>query len=552
MFGQGSISIVTQSGGVGLQYLNVLASEGLGLAKFASIGNKLDVDENDLLEYLIDDERTDIIVMYLEGITDGRRLMEVARRTSKPILVHKSNIGLLANHIAASHTASLSGDDAVVSAALQQVGIARFSDADTLVNYLKVLPLPRLTDRRLAVLSRSGGHAVIAADACETAGFELTSFPEAFLRDIERHFRAKVIKLTNPLDLGDLFDFDVYTRIIDETLKLDDVDGLVFMHLYVSGKESEMSRALLQKLEEFSFAHGKPVAACVSTDEQELSALRRTLPNPVFTAPQDAVAALALLRDFDHQARPTLELPGGAIDLERARRVIDRASAQRRPVLLHEGLELLEAAGLAVAPYSVVETREEAEVAAEELGQPIVLKLISGEVSHKTDVGGVQLGLEGPEAVRRGFERLEAVARAAGADGPIQALAQPMVEGGMEVILGAKRDATFGPVVLVGAGGIFVEVFNDVALRVLPFDEAEADTMVRQLRAFPLLSGARGRRPRDLVALREATLAVARLVDACPEILELDVNPLMVLPEGDGAVAVDARFVLRHEDSSES
>jgi acetyltransferase len=542
VFQRGSISIISQSGGVGIQYLNVMASENLGLAKFASIGNKLDVDENDLLEYLIDDEQTQIIVMYLEGITDGRRLMEIARRTSKPILLHKSNIGALAQKIAASHTASLSGDDAVVSAALEQVGIARFSDADTLVNYLKVLPLPRIKGNRLAVLSRSGGHAVIAADACEEVGFELTNFPDEFLRQIEGNFRAKVIKLTNPLDLGDLFDFDAYTRIVKQTLELAEVDGLVFMHLYVSAVERELSRAFLGKLEEFSFAQGKPVAACVSTDEEELSALRRALPQPIFTAPQDAVSALALLRDFDHQARPELEVPAGTLDRSAIEAILARCNAEERDPMLDEALEIMGAAGLPIAPFTVVESPWEAAAAAESFDQPIVLKLISRQFSHKTDIGGVKLGLEDPAGARRGYETLVAAARAAGAEGSIRALAQPMIENGMEMILGANLDHTFGPTVLVGAGGIFVEVFGDVAMRVVPFGEAEAAAMLRQLRVWPLLTGARGRRERDVKALEQGVLAIARLVQAFPQIRELDVNPLMVLHEG--ALAVDARLVL--------
>lgn len=546
VFNRGGISIISQSGGVGIQYLNVLASEGLGLAKFASIGNKLDVDECDLLEYLIDDEETRIIVMYLEGIEDGRRLMEIARRTSKPILLHKSNIGALATRIAASHTAAMSGDDAVVSAALEQVGIARFSDSDTLVNYLKVLPLPPLRGKRLAVLSRSGGHAVIAADACEKAGFELTSFPESFLREIEGRLRAKVIKLTNPLDLGDLFDFEAYSHIIDRTLELPEVDGLVFMHLFVSGLETELSEQLFVKLAEASAAHGKPVAACVSTDEEELSALRKSLPQPVFVAPQEAVTAFALLRDFRHDARPEPALAEGPLDRATIRGILDRCAAQARPVLLYEGFELLKAAGIKVAPYTVVESPEEAELAARQLDTegPIVLKLISREVSHKTDIDGVVLGLEGPEGARRGFEKLREAARAAGLTEQVRAVAQPMIEGGMEMILGAKRDLTFGPTVLVGAGGIFVEVFGDFALRVVPFDRDEAEAMVRRLRVYPLLAGARGRRPRDLSALVDGALAIARLMAAFPEIREIDVNPLMVLHEGKGAVAVDARVVI--------
>ncbi len=544
VFARGRVSILSQSGGVGLSYLNVLASENLGLAKFASLGNKLDVNECDLLEVLVDDPDTDIIVLYLEGISDGRRLMDLARRTAKPILMHKSNTGQLAREIAASHTASLSGDDAVVSAALAQVGVARFGDATTLVNYLKMLPLPRLEGDRLAIVSRSGGHAVIAADACEAAGFRLARFPEAFLREIERHFRASVIKLTNPLDLGDLFDFDVYLRIVEETLRLEDVDGVVFLHTYIAALEGERSRELFRRIEELGFKHGKPVAICVATDFEEMAILRRTLPHPVYTEPDDAIHSLRLVRDFRHHARPAPVLPEGRLDQERVRAVLARCRAEGRDPGLGEALEVLRAAGLAVAPSSGVASAEEAVSAAAALGGPVALKLDVAEASHKTDVGGVRLGCQGADAVREAFGALAAAAGRLGARGPVRVEVQRMAEGGREIILGARRDPSFGPVVLVGLGGVFVEVLRDVVMRVVPFEATEADEMIRALQAFPVLQGLRGQAPRDLAALREGLLCVARLVEAFPEIAELDVNPLMLFAEGQGALAVDARILL--------
>ncbi|HOX42008.1 MAG TPA: acetate--CoA ligase family protein [Myxococcota bacterium] len=545
VFARGRVSILSQSGGVGLSYLNVLASENLGLSKFASLGNKLDVDECDLLEVLVDDPDTDIIVLYLEGISDGRRLMDIARRTAKPILVHKSNTGKLAREIAASHTASLSGDDAVVSAALAQVGMARFDDATTLVNYLKMLPLPRLRGDRLAIVSRSGGHAVIAADACEQQGFRLARFPDSFLREIERHFRASVIHLTNPLDLGDLFDFDVYLHILEETLKLPDVDGVVFLHTYIAALESERSRALFRRIEELGFKHGKPLAICVATDFEEMAILRRTLPHPVYTEPDDAIRSLKMVRDFRHHARPApAAMPVGP-DLARAQALFGRCRAEGRAPGLGEALEALRAAGLPVAESRPATSAEEAVAAAASLGGPVALKLDAAEASHKSDVGGVRLGCLGPEAVREGFAALVAAADRAGVRGAprveVQRMAPP---GGRELILGARRDPSFGHVVLVGLGGVFVEVLRDVSMRVVPFDAAEVDEMLRSLKAYPVLTGIRGQAPRDLAALRQCVLALAGLVQACPEIAELDVNPLLLGAEGQGALAVDARIAL--------
>ena len=555
VFARGKVSIVSQSGGVGLSYLNVLASESLGLSKFASIGNKLDVDECDLLEYLIEDEETDIICMYLEGIADGRRLMDIARGSSKPILVHKSNIGQLAKEIAASHTTSLSGDDRMVSAALDQVGIARFDDAHTLVNYLKILPLPRLRGNKLAVLSRSGGHAVIAADVCEKEGFSLVRFPDPFLHEIEKHFRAQVIRLTNPLDLGDLFDFEVYTRIVEETLKLPEVDGVVFLHTYISSLEGKASRALLSKIEELSFQYGKPAVTCVATDQEEMSALRKNLPHPVYTEPEDAIRSLALARDFDHQARPAPRLPDGELDRAAIEAVLSSCRRDGRQALLHESLEILKAAGLVVPEWSLVSTVEEAEEAAKRLdskGFGVAMKLVSAEASHKTDVGGVELGLVGALRVRKAFESMTAAAKELGLPGPVQVLLQPMVEGGMEMILGARRDDTFGPAVLVGLGGIFVEVFKDTALCLVPFDEGESAAMLKRLRAYPLLAGVRGQNPRDIEALRHGLEALGRLMAAFPEIQELDVNPILVGRQGEGAQVVDARIFLGFDEPSVS
>jgi len=201
---RGDVSIVTQSGGVGMSALNLMANEGLGLNKFVSVGNMLNLNAEDMLEYLVTDEGTSLVFVYLESIRDGRRLMEIARKSDKPVLVFKSNIGKLGQNIALSHTASLTSDDKVVEAAFHQAGIVRIRDATTLGNNLKILGLPPMKGKKLGIISRSGGHAVLAADACELSGFDLAEFPESFLREIEKHFRASVIKLTNPLDLGDL------------------------------------------------------------------------------------------------------------------------------------------------------------------------------------------------------------------------------------------------------------------------------------------------------------------------------------------------------------
>ena len=228
----GQVAVIAQSGGVGLMMLNTLAALNLGFSKFASIGNKLDVKETDLLEYLIQDDETGIVYGYLESITDGRKLMEIASRSPKPIVIHKSNLGRSGAVIARSHSASLAGDDRVVDAAFRQSGIIRTREQRETVEILKSFSLPPIRGNRLAIISRSGGHAVMAADAAEEFGFELPPFPEEVMVRVREHSRAHVIDLQNPLDLGDLFDLSLYRELAEMTLARADIDGLIFIHNY--------------------------------------------------------------------------------------------------------------------------------------------------------------------------------------------------------------------------------------------------------------------------------------------------------------------------------
>lgn len=547
VFRKGGISIISQSGGVGLSYLNAMASESLGVAKFASIGNKLDLDENDLLEYMLRDPETDIICMYLEGIQDGKRLMEIARRADKPILIHKSNTGTLGHAIASSHTAALSSDDSVVDAALRQCGVIRIQDQASLVNYLKVLHQPRLEGNRLAILSRSGGHAVIAADACEESGFELTDFDPAFLEEIEKHFRAQVIKLSNPLDLGDLFDYDVYTRIVEKTLQNPSVDGIVFLHTYIAGTEGELSRSLFRRLEELSSTYDKPIAICASTGQDELTQLKKAFPHPVFTTPTDAIKALELLHRYAREHSrplPCPELPPLEADGETVRGILSRCAAEGRDPVLSEAVEIFRAYGIPVAAHREAQTEEEAVEAARSIGYPVAMKIVSGAISHKSDLGGVQLNLKTDRGVRMAYADMLARIRKRLPDAEIHGmLLQPMILEGRELILGARQDRQFGPVVLLGMGGIFVEIFREFALRVAPFDRDDARSMFSELRTARILEGVRGHLPYDREAVVDCLLRLAHLMTDFPEIAEVDVNPMRIFQEGEGCMALDARIV---------
>jgi acetyltransferase len=467
----GEVSLISQSGGVGFSVLNLMTNEGIGLNKFVSVGNMLDITAEDILEYMLDDPGTEVIFLYLESLRDGRRLMDIACRSTKPILVFKSNIGKLGKVIAASHTAALSSDDKVAEAAFKQADIVRVHDATSLLNNLKALRLPAMRGKRLAIVSRSGGHAVVAADSSELSGFELADLPRSFLEEIEKHFRASVIKLTNPLDLGDLFDLDVYGQILERTLQLENVDGVVFLHT-ASEREIQTSRTLLERVIELVKRYDKPVAYYVSTTAAEVNYLRQTYGFPVFTAVVETIRAMEMsYRHYSRmqEIRSAEHTPTFDVNREAVRSLLDHAREEQRDLLLSEAMQVLGYYGIPTAVGVRASSVEEARAAAEQMGYPVAIKVISEQISHKSDVGGVQLNLRNAPAVEEAFEdmlrRIHQFYPDAKIDG---VLVQPMVTGGQELILGGRQDPNFGPVVLIGLGGVFVEVFEEVALRVAP------------------------------------------------------------------------------------
>jgi len=545
---RGDVSMITQSGGVGMSVLNLMANEGLGLNKFVSVGNMLKIDAEDMLEYLITDEGTSLIFMYLESIRDGRRLMEIAKKSPKPVVIFKANIGELGKNIAQSHTASLASDDKIVDAAFHQAGIIRVNSATTVGNNLKILGLPPMKDKNLAIISRSGGHAVIAADATELAGFNLGHFPDSFLREIEGHFRASVIRLTNPLDLGDLFDLNVYAQIVEQTLQLEDVDGIVFLHTSLSESENLTSRRLLDRLIDLVEKYDKPVAYYISTAAEEINYLKQNYDFPVFTQVVETIRALGMSYHYFIQSakiRTKSKTQLYKVDRKSVKEIISKAKTEERDLLISEALQVLEHYGIPTVPSRIAMTVEEAQAAADEIGYPVAMKIVAEQISHKSDVGGVQLNLRTNAAVADAFEdMLEGVHQAypeARLDG---VLVQPMATGGRELILGGRHDPQFGPVVLVGLGGIFVEIFEESQVRVAPLSQRTALEMIQNLRGYQILAGARGHKPIDINSVVETLLRLSQLLVDFPDIKELDINPLRVFHAEEGCSALDARIIL--------
>jgi len=536
---RGPVSVLAQSGGVSITYLILLSEAGLGVNKVVSMGNKADLDEVDYLRYLLDDPGTEIICLYLESITEGRRLIELAATSSKPIIVHKANTALASAGIAFSHTAALANDDRIVDAAIRQANVVRAESFDDAVMLAQGFALPPVRGNNLVVASRSGGHAVIAADAVEANGFRLVPIPDDFLADVQSLGRADVIALTNPLDLGVIFDFDLYGRIVEKCLRVLDPDALLLVHTYSTGPEGEMSRHLARRLRELTRELDKPVALCAFAQQGEVEPLKHETDAPVFTEIEGAVRALAASCDRYRRRARLLPLP--PVPTERPHEV--EGLLKRDGVLTTDAaLGMCALFGLPCAEWAVVEDLESALVAASLIGYPVALKALSPDILHKSDAGAVTLGVGSRDALREEFPAL--LARVRERSGDIRGvLVQRMLSGGREVILGGKRDPSFGPVVMFGLGGVYVEVFEDVAFRLAPLTPEDAETMISEVRASRLLRGVRGGPPADVEAVVESMLAVSRILVECPEVAEIDVNPLLVFERG--VAAVDARVVVR-------
>ena len=530
----GPASVVSQSGGVSLTYVDRLCTAGVGVNKAVSIGNKTDLDETDYLAYLLQDPGTKIVCLYLESIGDGRKLMDLARSSMKPIIVHKVNRGQASRRVALSHTAALADDDRIVSAAFRQVGIFRPEDFRESVAIAQGLTLPPVRGNRLVVISRSGGHAVIAADAAERYGFQLAALPDEFIERVRALFPADVIALTNPIDLGVIFDFELYARIVEECLHMLSPDAVLLINTYTLD-EAEGAHRLARRVEEIVRESGRPIAFCVYSQGDEGQVVQQHTGLPIFAEIDDALRGLAASRDWNCWQARRVGATGDAVHASReeAQRVLTRPGV----LTVEQALALCKAYGIPVAPLKVANDPEEAVQAADWLGYPVALKALATQLVHKSDMGGVTLGLVDAAAVRR-----ESAAMLTRIAHPARLMVQRMVGDGLEVILGGKRDRSFGPVVMFGLGGTYVEVFNDVSFRVAPLSRTDAEEMIGEVRGKRLLDGVRGKPPMDQESLIKALLSLSCMLVDNPSITEVDINPLLVLEHG--AAAVDARAVV--------
>lgn len=547
---QGNIAFVSQSGALCAGVLRYGIAERIGFSRFVSVGNRAGVDENDLLTSLGQDPMTKVILLYVESLANGRRFLEVARNVTenKPVLVIKSGRTPAGERAAKSHTGSLaqSGRDQLYDSLFEQSGVMRADTIGDLFRMAKVFSSGlRLDGPRLAILTNSGGPGIVAADAASRQHLELPPL-SATLRAALASGLSPSAALGNPVDMT----ADAGPEQIRDSLRLllrePDINGaLVIATPTGTLTAAAVARAVLQG----RGSSRKAVTACLFglTDLSHEVGELEAHGIPTFTFPEEAVQGLgSLARYHAWRARPRSEVRTFHVDRPLVRATLRRARATKTAVLPeYLARSLLRAYGVGFPPTRRVRSERAAVAAADAIGYPVVLKVASPDISHKTDVGGVALGLADAAALRTAWRAMQVTLAARAPRARIDGFeVEAQVLLGKEVLIGVQRDANFGPIVVFGMGGIYVEILKDVTFRLAPVRPISARHMIESVRGFPVLQGVRGQLPGDLEALAQAIERVSQLAVELPEVVELDLNPVIVRPEGEGVVAVDARIVL--------
>jgi acyl-CoA synthetase (NDP forming) len=544
----GNLGYVTQSGALGGSLVTLALSQPkpLGFARFGHVGNMCDVSNLELIEEYGNDPRIEVILVYLEGVKDGREFMRVAGQVTKkkPVLVLKVGRTELGSKAALSHTGTLAGTDAVYSGAFKQCGVVRANTVHDLIAGAKAISmLPKPRGNRVCILTEAGGLGVVSMDEVEAGGvLELAPMSRETCEKLTALLppMAMVCKPNGYVDMSAAAMAKEFGDALRLVLSDPNVDMVVLNSIPPTFLPAmDVAQAIVPVVKEF----GKPVAACF-TVTQAMAETRRYLEEnaiPTFDSPDYAVRALAMLTQATFSvSHPLADVPAAHHP------ILDRAAAEARHLLEPESLDFLSDHGIVVMPHVLARTREEAQRAAVEMNSPVVLKIVSPQVIHKSDIGGVKLNLHGNEAVGQGYDQLvNDVRRATVAANIHGVLVVPMAQPGTELIIGMVRDAQFGPTIMFGMGGVFVELFKDVSFRIAPFDKEVALDMIKETKGCRVLQGMRGEKQKDIASLAELLVQVSQLAVRYPQIKEIDLNPIRIYEKGysvlDARVLLDAK-----------
>lgn len=548
---EGKIAFISQSGALCTAVLDYAQAKHIGFSKFVSIGNKADISEIDLLYYLKDDPKTKVILLYLEEISDGIALMEAAktviRESGKPILAIKSGRTEAGASAAASHTGSLAGSDEICDAAFKQAGIIRCDNIEEMFNKAIAFtyqPMPK--NNRVAIITNAGGPGVLTTDKTIQQGLRLAKFSDATTETLKKSL-PKTANIKNPVDVIGDARADRYSVAVSSILKDENVDAAFIILTPQSMTEIE---SIAQEISHLASQFDKPIYTSFMGEADVKVGIDILQRNkiPHYILPESMPIAFSSVYKFKKHLEEKQEnvIKIHDVNPDKARNILNQAiKAGRKYLPEEEAIKILEAYNFPLLQSALVNSDEEAATYSEKLGYPVVFKIISDDIVHKFDVGGVILNIKSKQEAKDSYNKMISDVKKNLPEARIKGVfVRQMIPPGEEVILGMKRDNTFGPVIMFGLGGLFVEIYKDVCFRVAPLDAKSVEKLISETKASAILSGARGLKPRDINSIKNCIIRLSQLAVDCPEIKELDINPLIVLEEGKGSFVADTKIML--------
>jgi len=552
---RGNVAFLTQSGALGLSILEYANNLNMGISTFMSVGNRADISSNDMLQYWEQDQETELILLYLESFGNPRKFARIARRvsTAKPIVAVKGGSSIAGSRAASSHTGALATPQIASDALFYQAGIIRVNTLEELFNVATLLsnqPVPK--DRRVAIVTNGGGPGIIAADACEHYGLALPELSPEVIEAL-RSVVKRDITFRNPLDLTAGATGEEFEEVLKTLVEDNSVDAVLTIFIPPTIVDPKGAEEAIRRVVPLFQRKKKPLLACFMGQRGFKSKLGTNGKFvPCYPFPEEAVSALAKAAEYgEWLKRSKGSIPKiQGLKRQRAQKLIDATltSSPQRPLWLSAGaiVDLLDCYGIRIVETLVAKTPTEAAAAASKLGFPVAVKLASSTIVHKTDIGGVVLGLMSAKEVEKTFNDMKAKLTEMGRQAEMEGVTvQRMVTGGIEVIVGVTQDPSFGPLIMFGLGGVYAELAKDVAVRLHPLTDRDARELVGSIKMAKLFEGFRGTPPSDTQALEDLLLRLSALVEDIPQIAELDLNPVKVMGRGEGYWVVDARIMVR-------
>lgn len=553
----GNIAFISQSGALCTAILDYAKGKNIGFSKFVSLGNKAVLNELDMLGFLHNDPKTSVIAMYLEDLVNGRKFIELSREITgegnfrKPILVIKSGRSTQGAKAASSHTGSLVGSDEVYDAIFAQAGVLRLDSVEEMFHVAVGFSQQKIpTGKKVAIITNAGGPGIMATDACIRYGLDLAEFSPITKEKLKEKL-PPTANFSNPVDVIGDAQHDRYEWALEQVCKDPNVDAvMVILTPQAMTDIEEIAKVIVN----VGKGHAKTLFASFMGIVDVSAGIKILEANgiPHYTFPEDAARTLGhMVKYQDWLNRPRTKIKQFKVPKEQVNQQLNEMLEKgKRYLTIEDSMNILDAYQFPVMPWAFCKNKEEAVTFAQKTKKPVAMKIVSTQIVHKFDVGGVRLNLNGPEEVGKAFDEMMKTVKAKARDAIIEGVfLQEMAEKGREIILGMKRDPLFGPILMFGLGGVYVEALKDVTFRLAPIREHSAKKMIEEIRSVALLKGIRGESPADLEALKENILRLSQLAVEQPLIQEIDINPLSLGAVGQGAVVLDGRILLAREPS---